>query len=150
MPRKKPHYLTAQPYLALNRAVEPIYAGLDTLGIFLVGSCLERPDFRDVDVRAMMTDEAYDKLFPSGENGTESDAFWSLLCESIGAVLSRASGLPIDFQIQRMSEANAMYPGAGRRNALTGSAGRLYPGEWPSWVRTRMKNISLLETPNEE
>jgi len=139
MSEKKPHYLTAQPYLALNRAVEPIYAGLDTLGIFLVGSCLERSDFRDVDVRAMMDDAAFDRLFPGGESGTESDAFWSLLCESIGAYLARATGLPIDFQIQRMTEANAMHAGPGRRNALTGAAGRLYPGEWPSWVRTRLQ-----------
>jgi len=138
---KKPHYLSAQSYLALNRAVEPIYAGLDTLGIFLVGSCLKHADFRDVDVRAMMDDAAYDRMFPGGEDGTESDAFWSLLCESIGAMLSLRTGLPIDFQIQRMTEANAMHPGVGNRNALTGTAGRLYPGEWPSWARTRYKNM---------
>jgi hypothetical protein len=75
---KKPHYLPAQPYLALNRAVGSVNRGLDSLGTFLVGSCLERADFRDVDVRTMMTDEAYDRLFPGGESGTDSDAFWSL------------------------------------------------------------------------
>ena len=79
----KPHYLPAQPYLALNRAVGTVDRGLDALGTFLVGSCLERPDFRDVDVRTIMADEAFDKLFPGGESGTDSDAFWSLLCESV-------------------------------------------------------------------
>jgi hypothetical protein len=149
---KKPHYLTAFPYLALNGAVEPIYAGLDVLGVFLVGSCLERPDFRDVDVRAIMEDAAYDRLFPGGETGTESDAFWSLLCLGIGAYLAHASGLPIDFQIQRMTEANAMHPGPGKRNALVGSAAKLYPGEWPSFARTRLKNLQdqLREEPRVE
>jgi Golgi nucleoside diphosphatase len=135
---KKPHYLPAQPYLALNRAVGSVNRGLDSLGTFLVGSCLERADFRDVDVRTMMTDEAYDRLFPGGESGTDSDAFWSLLCESIGAYLAQATGLPIDYQIQRMTEANAMHPGL--RNALSSAGGRLYPGELPSFVRERGKN----------
>ncbi len=141
MAGKKPHYLTAHPYLALNRAVEPIYDGLPTLGIYLVGSVLERPDFRDVDVRAIMMDEDYDRMFPGGDGGTDSDAFWSLLCIGIGAYLSQATGLPIDFQIQRMTEANAMHPGAGNRNALMVSAGKLYPCEWPSWARTRYKDM---------
>jgi hypothetical protein len=136
---KKPHYLPAQPYLALNRAVGVIDRGLDTLGIFLVGSVLERPDFRDVDVRAIMADEVFDRLFPGGESGMDSDAFWSLLCESVGAYLAQATGLPIDFQIQRMTEANAMHPGPGRRNALSSAGGRLYPGELPSFVRERWK-----------
>ncbi len=134
---KKPHYLPAQPYLALNRAAARVHAGLNTVGIFLVGSCLERPDFRDVDVRAMMYDGAYDELFPRGPDGTESDAFWSLLCESIGAYLAHATGLPNDFQIQRMTEANATYPGP--RNALTSAGGRRYPGKLPSDVRARGK-----------
>jgi hypothetical protein len=64
--RKKPHYLPALPYLALNRAVELVDRALDPLGIFLVGSCLERVDYRDVDVRCMLKDEAYDRLFGAG------------------------------------------------------------------------------------
>lgn len=137
---KKPHYLPAQAYLALNRAVGVVDRGIDALGTFLVGSCLERPDFRDVDVRTIMEDEAFDKLFPGGESGTDSDAFWSLLCESIGAYLAQATGLPIDFQIQRMTEANLMHPGP--RNALTSAGGRRYPGELPSDVRARGKTTS--------
>ena len=130
-PPSKPHYLPALPYLALNRAVEPIYRGLPvTLGVFLVGSCLERADYRDVDVRCMLRDEDFDRLFP---DGPEADSFWSLLCESIASMLASASGLPIDFQIQRMTDANAEHPKT--RNALGHGPG--YPGEVPSWLVKR-------------
>jgi len=134
--RKKPHYLPALAYLALNRAADQVDRGLNALGVFLVGSCLERSNYRDVDVRAMLEDKEYDRLFGGDQGDEQTDAFWSLLCEGIGAYLERATGLPIDFQIQRMSEANAMH--RGPRNALTGLAGIAYPGEVPSWVRTRL------------
>jgi len=133
---KKPHYLPALPFLALNRAVAPIERALDPLGIFLVGSCLARVDYRDVDVRAIMADEAYDRMF-SFNAMTDVDAFWSLLCEGTSAYLERATGLPIDFQIQRMSDANSKHEGP--RNALTGAAGRDYSGELPSFIRKRLK-----------
>jgi hypothetical protein len=136
---KKPHYLPAQPYLALNRAVGIVDRELDTLGTFLVGSVLERPDFRDVDVRTIMADEVYDRLFPGGESGTDSDAFWSLLCTAIGGYLSQATGLPIDFQIQRMTEANLLH--RGLRNAISSAGGRYYPGELPSFARARGKAV---------
>lgn len=122
----KPHYLPALPYLALNRAVWPIEAAYDPLGVFLVGSCLVRADFRDVDVRCILRDEDYDRHFPGGEGGQASDVLWSLVCEGIGALLERASGLPIDFQIQRMTEANAMHQLP--RNALLGAATPHLPG----------------------
>jgi hypothetical protein len=138
---KKPHYLPAQAYLALNRAVGVVDRGLDTLGIFLVGSCLERVDFRDVDVRAIMADEAYDKLFPGGESGTDSDAFWSLLCTAIGGYLAQATGLPIDFQIQRMTEANLLH--RGLRNAISSVGCRYYPGELPSFARARGAQLDV-------
>ena len=131
--RKRAHYIPALQYIALSMAVEPVETGLDTLGTFLVGSCLERPDFRDVDVRTIMRDETYDQLFPVRADTAPADAFWSLLCASIGAHLERASQLPIDYQIQRCSEANALHPGP--RNALIASSA--YPGELPSHVRVR-------------
>jgi hypothetical protein len=131
---KKPHYLPALAYLALNRAVEPIDRALDPVGIFLVGSCLARSDYRDVDVRAVLHDEAYDRMFTHHQ---DVDAFWSLLCEGTSAYLERATGLPIDFQIQRMTDANAKHHGP--RNALMATVGRGYPGELPSFIRERAK-----------
>lgn len=49
-------------------------------GVYLVGSCLRKPDWRDVDLRA------------------------------ISHYLSAVTGLPIDFQLQRQTQANERYP----------------------------------------
>lgn len=126
---ERPHYLAPLNCMRLNRACAHINDAFEgSVGIFLVGSAMQRRDYRDVDVRLMLRDEAYDPLFR--RDGDPLDAFWSLLCGTIGAWLSAESGLPIDFQIQRMSDANARYPGSGHRNALGIFLG--YPGELPS------------------
>lgn len=123
---------------ALNRSAEVVRRAFDQLGevgIMLVGSSLMRPDFRDVDVRLVMTDDGYDKLFriepQHAELGHPIDPLWSLLCTTISAWMSQQTGLPIDFQIQRMSNANAEHNGP--RNALGITLD--YPGERPSLIK---------------
>jgi hypothetical protein len=76
---------------------------------YLVGSSLERPDYRDIDLRLILDDDTFDQLY-------------SLVnVEMIGIAVSlwgqKATGLPIDFQIQRQSNANALYKG-GVRNCM--------------------------------
>ena len=73
--------------------------------LWLVGSALARSDYRDVDVRAILSDERF-------------DAEWAgdlLRIRYLNAALStwgqRETGLPIDFQLQRMTEAK-VYEGA--------------------------------------
>lgn len=75
---------------------------------YLVGSALERPDYRDIDLRLILADEEFDRLY-------------SLVnVEMIGIAISlwgqKATGLPIDFQIQRQSNANLNYTGV--RNCM--------------------------------
>ena len=38
-------------------------------GVFLVGSSLERRDFRDMDVRCMLPDHEFEALFPNAPDG---------------------------------------------------------------------------------
>jgi hypothetical protein len=85
--------------------------------LYLVGSSLERKDFRDVDVRCILDDQEFERLFP-GLNGSNYsvNAFWCLMCSAIAEWLSMRTNLPIDFQIQRQSDANA--ENDGPRNAL--------------------------------
>lgn len=76
--------------------------------IYLVGSSLERRDFRDVDVRCILEDEEFDRLFPNLKGSSyNTNAFWSLICAAVSEWLSTRTNLKIDFQIQRQTEANA-------------------------------------------
>lgn len=82
--------------------------------VFLVGSSIKRRDFRDVDVRVILTDEEFDQLFPGlwSEESFRPDlhGLWSLMCASISEWLKARTGLPIDFQVQRMTQANVDHP----------------------------------------
>ena len=80
---------------------------------YLVGSANDKADYRDVDIRLMLPDATFDALFK------ERRAFWALVCYSISAWLRADTGLPIDFQIQRTTEANKKY-GGQFRNPLGG------------------------------
>jgi hypothetical protein len=128
------NYLPAPAYFKLNQAVAMIDRAFDvhgTFGTYLVGSCLKRRDFRDVDVRMIMENEAYDKLFPGAIDRPDLNAYWSLTCVTIADWLARETGLPVDFQIQRQSTANEEFPTHGGvhenpRNALGIFLG--YPG----------------------
>ena len=84
--------------------------------------------YRDVDVRLMLDDDEFAAVCPT-------QARWELLCLAIGTYLAERTGLPIDFQVQRTSEANARF-GEGFRNPL--GMGRTFAGggdgtpEWDS------------------
>lgn len=69
---------------------------------YLVGSASidGRLDYRDVDVRLILSDEDFDALI--GDNRSR----WELLSLAIGDFLRLRTRLPIDFQIQRQTEAN--------------------------------------------
>lgn len=80
---------------------------------YLVGSTHETRSFRDVDVRLILPDEEYDRLF-ADRGGAFPGGLWGLLCLSVSQYLSDVSGLPVDFQVQRMTEANERYEGQPR------------------------------------
>ena len=121
--RQKAIYVGAPACFALELAARQLSEAFghdDSYGVYLVGSALERPDWRDVDVRMIMSDEGFRRLFPDAgpiEQGRwEFDPRWLIMTTAISAWLSKQSGLPIDFQFQPQSHANAKHK--GRRNAL--------------------------------
>lgn len=81
---------------------------------YLVGSASQTPHFRDVDVRLILADNEYDALFASRKG------LWALLSRLGSTYLRSRTGLPIDFQVQRQSEANEKFGDLGRtpRNPL--------------------------------
>lgn len=60
--------------------------------------------WRDVDVRLILDDAEFDAIF-----GTNRQR-WELLSLAIGDYLRQRTGLPIDMQIQRQTEANEIHP----------------------------------------
>jgi hypothetical protein len=115
-PRTKAIYIGAPACFALELACQPIREAFGEYGLYVVGSCLDRADWRDIDLRYIMKDESFAALFPNAGQHWESDPRWLLLTVSISEHLSRMTGLPIDFQFQPQTHANARH--SGKRSAL--------------------------------
>lgn len=77
---------------------------------YLVGSAATGKEWRDVDVRLMLPDDEFDALFPTHTRPARHDGRWGLICAALSELAKARSGLPVDFQIQRMSWANDHYP----------------------------------------
>jgi hypothetical protein len=80
-----------------------------------VGSSTRGKQWRDVDVRLILPDDHFDALFPGYERAHELDALWSLLCNAISELGKQMTHLPVDFQIQRQTEANEKFGGQIRQ-----------------------------------
>lgn len=80
-----------------------------------VGSSLARKDWRDVDVRVILPDDEFEAMFGANQSSETNPklAAATLAFATLGA---KMTGLPIDFQVQTESHANAVYPGP--RSAL--------------------------------
>jgi hypothetical protein len=111
----KAHYLGQLGFFNLNTTCITLRKAFGPC-IYLVGSSLTKLDYRDVDVRAILQDAEYDRLFPAAQKSPHWDAQFNLFCASISEWLVQRTGLPIDFQFQRMTDANAEF--SGERNAL--------------------------------
>lgn len=112
----KASYVGAPAIFALDLACRQINEAFGWFGCYLVGSALERADWRDVDIRFIMRDEEFATLFPDAGEHWEHDARWLLLTISISKRLSKVSGLPVDFQFQPQTHANGRHK--GKRNAM--------------------------------
>lgn len=116
--RTKGVYVGAPACFELELACQQLSEAFGGFGCYLVGSALERPDWRDIDVRMILSDTEFDQLFPQcRERGTwEFNARWLVMTISISEWLRKRTGLPVDFQFQPQSHANERH--RGPRNAL--------------------------------
>lgn len=84
---------------------------------YLVGSALERPDFRDVDVRLLLW---ADPEVAGSVKRTYDRLATSVSIEHLNLAVSlwgqKVTGLPIDFQVQQAESANEDF--TGRRHPL--------------------------------
>lgn len=118
--KSKVSYVGAPAIFALELACQALNQAFDET-CYLVGSSLARSDWRDIDVRMIMDDESFGVLFPSarmdgGPAYWEFDSRWLIMTIAISGHLSKAAGLPIDFQFQPRTHANAAHKGP--RHAL--------------------------------
>lgn len=110
------NWIPAPHYYVLNMACLAITQAYGH-HLYLVGSAIERRDYRDVDIRLILPDDDFLKLFPGISGGSSNDARWTLLCASISCWLRKQSDLPVDFQIQSQTDANAI-DGRTRRHPI--------------------------------
>lgn len=74
---------------------------------YLVGSALtQKHGWRDVDVRLILPDDEYAVLFGDPKQ-THRNPKWVAMVLAFSALGRQMTGLPIDFQIQQQSKANA-------------------------------------------
>jgi hypothetical protein len=122
--RTKGVYVGAPACFALELACQQLNAAFDkgdVFGCYLVGSALQRADWRDIDVRMIMSDDAFMDEFPNSVHdgapyGWEFDPKWIVMTVAISRWLAEQTGLPVDFQFQPQTHANERHKGP--RNAL--------------------------------
>jgi hypothetical protein len=108
---KRANFIGAPEFYNLNNVATVLNEAFG-MNNYLVGSAIERRDHRDVDIRCIMDDEEFDRLFgPKMPGNYSTNGLWSLMCASISEWLASRTGLKIDFQIQRRTQANAEYDG---------------------------------------
>lgn len=114
-PKERAHYLPADSLFGLHGTAHEVHRAYpDSYGVYLVGSCLEKKDYRDVDVRCILADDDFEREFPKNEDGLRPR--FMLMCLAISAWFRHVTGLPVDFQFQKQTVANAKH--RGPRNAL--------------------------------
>lgn len=77
---------------------------------YLVGSATYKRDWRDVDVRLILSDEEYEKQGFGHPHRTSTSHKWVAMCLAFSALGREMTGLPIDFQIQQMTESSKRWP----------------------------------------
>lgn len=74
-----------------------------------VGSSVFNKVWRDVDVRLILADEEYERLDLGDPKHPHMNKRWVALTLAFSALGKQITGLPIDFQIQQQTDANALY-----------------------------------------
>lgn len=78
---------------------------------YLVGSATQGKQWRDVDVRVILSDEDYARVVGKLESPPILNKRWSAMCLAFSVLGKEMTGLPIDFQIDQQTDANEKYKG---------------------------------------
>jgi hypothetical protein len=113
-------------FLLLKEFGQKIYDAFGAIP-YHVGSSVENKNWRDVDVRLILSDKVYDELELGDPKYPHENLKWCSLCLAYSILGKQITGLPIDFQIQQQSLANKSFEGT--RSALYLSSLRKHIGE---------------------
>ena len=102
--------LTTSELHRLDRACYDVTAAFGGHPPYLVGTAHKGDKFHDVDLRTILGDDEFDAVFG------DRPKLWALLCLTVSVYLSDTTGLRVDYQVQRQTEANEKYDGP--RNPL--------------------------------
>lgn len=79
---------------------------------YLVGSAARSEPYRDVDVRVILPDDEFDAMFGGYTRPMAVNRKWAVLCSAFTFYGWHATGLNIDFQVDRQTQANEQFPSA--------------------------------------
>jgi hypothetical protein len=113
--KRRATYLGVPEVYNLNASCIIINQAFDSFGCYLVGSSLETKEYRDVDIRMILADDEYARLFPGPVDSLYNGRLM-LMNAAVSEWLKARTGLPIDFQFQQQTDANANH--RGQRNAM--------------------------------
>lgn len=113
--------------MLLHEFGSQVWAAFGTPPYHVGSSLTQKSGWRDVDVRLILPDEAYEALGLGKPNLPRQSGKWVALCLAFSALGKQMTGLPIDFQIQQQTRANEEYPREHPRSALGVVALRLKP-----------------------
>ena len=99
--------------MLLNQFGDFVSEAFGTNSVYHVGSSMgdNKKDWRDVDIRVLLTDEQWQNLELLDPTENHYDPKWRALCIVFSHYGKHITGLPIDFQLQRIADANERYPG---------------------------------------
>ena len=114
-PKARATYLPWTKLVELNRFGSYVYEAFGRRP-YLVGSALFRADYRDVDVRLILSDDDFAARFGALTKPRWKNACWNAHCIAWTHFGQSVTGLVVDFQIDQQTQANEQYK--GRRHPL--------------------------------
>lgn len=109
-PTRLGSYLLMSEFERLEEWCRLVDTVFDHHTTYLVGSALRTAAYRDVDLRCLLPDTVFDRWWTDRTKVRYVNRAVSIWGQ-------QETGLPIDFQVQRQTDANAQFPGE-RRNPM--------------------------------
>lgn len=114
------HHLGVTSFIELCFAAAIVKGAFhEGYGVYLVGSALTRKDWRDVDVRHIISDDEFTRRFGEFVEPYDQNHFLRAFNLGISEWMRARCNLPVDYQVQPITKANEKYPSPGNpRNSL--------------------------------